>query len=138
MSIATTVLWVGTFLISFFTPIMLTAGNIGKTAAEAGGYTFIIFGVNAVILWVFTRFFIPETKQKTLEEIELSLEEISAVVHYNSVVMKSRLLLFVTIIVPALALGQAKNYKLLADAFLANMHWLVPPILRRADGCTSF
>ncbi len=40
MSIATTVLWVGTFLISFFTPIMLAAGNIGKTAAEAGGYTF--------------------------------------------------------------------------------------------------
>jgi SP family arabinose:H+ symporter-like MFS transporter len=66
------VLWVGTFLISFFTPIMLAAGNIGKTAAEAGGYTFIIFGVNAVILWVFTKFFIPETKQKTLEEIELS------------------------------------------------------------------
>jgi SP family arabinose:H+ symporter-like MFS transporter len=51
---------------------MLAAGNIGKTAAEAGGYTFIIFGVNAVILWVFTKFFIPETKQKTLEEIELS------------------------------------------------------------------
>ena len=72
MSISTTVLWVGTFLISFFTPIMLAAGNLGKTSAEAGGYTFIIFGVNAVILWVFTKFFIPETKQKTLEEIELS------------------------------------------------------------------
>ena len=72
MSIATTVLWVGTFLISFFTPIMLAAGNIGKTAAEAGGYTFLIFMFNAVLLWIFTKFKIPETKQKTLEEIELS------------------------------------------------------------------
>jgi SP family arabinose:H+ symporter-like MFS transporter len=51
---------------------MLTAGNIGKTAAEAGGYTFLIFLFNAVLLWLFTKFFIPETKQKTLEEIELS------------------------------------------------------------------
>lgn len=72
MSIATTVLWVGTFLISFFTPIMLAAGNIGKTAAEAGGYTFLIFMFNAVLLWIFTKVKIPETKQKTLEEIELS------------------------------------------------------------------
>lgn len=72
MSIATTMLWIGTFLISLFTPILLTAGNIGKTSAEAGGYTFLIFLVNAVLLWLFTKFFIPETKQKTLEEIELS------------------------------------------------------------------
>ena len=72
MSIATTLLWIGTFLISLFTPIMLTAGNIGKTAAEAGGYTFLIFLFNAVLLWIFTKIWIPETKQKTLEEIELS------------------------------------------------------------------
>jgi SP family arabinose:H+ symporter-like MFS transporter len=72
MSISTTILWVGTLLISFFTPIMLAAGNLGKTDAEAGGYTFLIFLFNAVLLWLFTKFFIPETKQKTLEEIELS------------------------------------------------------------------
>jgi len=72
MSIATLVLWVGTFLISYFTPIMLAAGNIGKTAAEAGGYTFLIFMFNAVLLWLFTKIWIPETKQKTLEEIEMS------------------------------------------------------------------
>jgi SP family arabinose:H+ symporter-like MFS transporter len=72
MSIATTVLWIGTFLISLFTPILLAAGNIGKTAAEAGGFTFLIFLFNAVLLWIFTKLKIPETKQKTLEEIELS------------------------------------------------------------------
>jgi SP family arabinose:H+ symporter-like MFS transporter len=72
MSIATLVLWIGTFLISYFTPILLTAGNIGKTAAEAGGYTFLIFMFNAILLWIFTLVRIPETKQKTLEEIELS------------------------------------------------------------------
>jgi SP family arabinose:H+ symporter-like MFS transporter len=72
MSFATTILWIGTLLITFFTPIMLKAGNIGQTAAEAGAYTFIIFMVNAVLLWIFTRVKIPETKQKTLEEIELS------------------------------------------------------------------
>jgi len=72
MSIATTILWVGVWLISFFTPIMLAAGNIGKTAAEAGGYTFLIFLFNSALLWLFTKVRIPETKQKTLEEIELS------------------------------------------------------------------
>ncbi len=72
MSIATTILWVGVWLISFFTPIMLAAGNIGKTTAEAGGYTFLIFLFNSALLWLFTKVRIPETKQKTLEEIELS------------------------------------------------------------------
>lgn len=72
MSISTTLLWVGTFLISQFTPILLAPGNIGKTAAEAGGYTFLIFLFNAILLWIFTKVRIPETKQKTLEEIEKS------------------------------------------------------------------
>lgn len=72
MSFATTILWVGVLLISFFTPIMLAAGNIGATVEEAGGYTFLIFLFNALLLWIFTKVRIPETKQKTLEEIELS------------------------------------------------------------------
>lgn len=73
MSIATTVLWVGTFLISLFTPILLHADSKDpKELAHAGFVTFLIFLFNAVLLWLFTKMRIPETKQKTLEEIELS------------------------------------------------------------------
>jgi len=73
MSIATTVLWIGTFLISLFTPILLHAHSTDKTVlANAGYHTFLIFLFNAVLLWIFTKIWIPETKQKTLEEIELS------------------------------------------------------------------
>ncbi|MEO6151060.1 MAG: sugar porter family MFS transporter, partial [Mucilaginibacter sp.] len=72
MSFATTILWIGVLLITFFTPIMLKEGNLGSTPAEAGGYTFLIFLFNALLLWIFTKIRIPETKQKTLEEIELS------------------------------------------------------------------
>jgi len=73
MSIATTVLWVGTFLISYFTPLLLHSESKDQTVlANAGYHTFLIFLLNAVLLWLFTKFMIPETKQKTLEEIELS------------------------------------------------------------------
>jgi len=73
MSIATTVLWVGTFLISLFTPILLKSESKDPNVlADAGFQTFTIFFVCAIILWLFTRIRIPETKQKTLEEIELS------------------------------------------------------------------
>jgi SP family arabinose:H+ symporter-like MFS transporter len=73
MSIATTVLWVGTFLISLFTPILLKSASTDEQVKyEAGFHTFTIFLVCAVILWLFTKLKIPETKQKTLEEIELS------------------------------------------------------------------
>jgi len=73
MSIATTVLWIGTFLISLFTPILLHSESKDQNVlADAGFHTFLIFLFFAVFLWLFTKFVIPETKQKTLEEIELS------------------------------------------------------------------
>lgn len=72
MSFATTVLWLGVVLITQFTPILLDEKTWNATPAEAAAYTFIIFGINAVILWLFTKVRIPETKQKTLEEIEAS------------------------------------------------------------------
>ena len=67
MSFCTCVLWIGVLLITQFTPVLL------KGLGGAG--TFGIFMINAIILLVFTWKRIPETKQKTLEEIELSWEK---------------------------------------------------------------
>lgn len=64
MSFATLVLWVGVLLITQLTPILLE--SIG------GAYTFWLFMMNSIILLVFTWRKIPETKNKTLEEIEQS------------------------------------------------------------------
>lgn len=63
MSLAIMVLWIGVVLISQFTPVLL---DMGETM------TFWIFMVNAIILLIFTYKLIPETKGKTLEEIEQS------------------------------------------------------------------
>jgi SP family arabinose:H+ symporter-like MFS transporter len=62
MSIAIVTLWLGVILITQFTPILLD--GIG------GAFTFWIFMINAIILVIFTYKMIPETKGKTLEEIE--------------------------------------------------------------------
>lgn len=64
MSFCTLVLWVGVIMITQLTPLSLE--KLG------GANTFFIFLGNSVFLLVFTWFFIPETKQKTLEEIEKS------------------------------------------------------------------
>lgn len=61
MSLSVIVLWIGVVLISQFTPLLL---ELGETM------TFWIFMVNAIILWIFIYKVIPETKGKTLEEIE--------------------------------------------------------------------
>lgn len=64
MSLSIMVLWVGVWFISQFTPVLLE--KIG------GAFTFWLFMANAIILLIFTYKVIPETKGKTLEEIELS------------------------------------------------------------------
>lgn len=64
MSLSIVVLWIGVMLISQFTPVLLE--ELGA------GYTFWLFMVNAIILVIFTYKMIPETKGKTLEEIEMS------------------------------------------------------------------
>jgi len=46
--------------------------NLGPNKNLSGAYTFWVFMINAVILFIFTWKVIPETKQKTLEEIEQS------------------------------------------------------------------
>lgn len=64
MSISIMVLWVGVLLISQFTPILLEGLGAGQT--------FWLFMLNAIFLLIFTYKIIPETKGKSLEEIELS------------------------------------------------------------------
>lgn len=64
MSFCTLVLWIGVLFITQFTPVLLE--NIG------GAFTFWIFMINSIILLVFVWKVIPETKQRTLEEIEQS------------------------------------------------------------------
>lgn len=64
MSFATVILWIGVLLITQLTPVLLE--NLG------GAFTFWIFMINAIILLLFTWKKIPETRQRTLEEIEKS------------------------------------------------------------------
>jgi len=64
MSLAVLMMWVSVYFVTQFFPIFLE--SIG------GAFTFWIFMVNAVILVFFVWFILPETKGKTLEEIELT------------------------------------------------------------------
>ncbi len=64
MSFSIVMLWFGVVLITQFFPVLLE--RVG------GAYTFWIFMINAIILLLFIIKFVPETKQKTLEEIEQS------------------------------------------------------------------
>ncbi|MCL4111757.1 UNVERIFIED_CONTAM: hypothetical protein GTU68_008359 [Idotea baltica] len=64
MSISIVMLWLGVVAVTQFFPVMLE--QLG------GAFTFWIFMINAIILVVFVWRFVPETKQKTLEEIERS------------------------------------------------------------------
>lgn len=67
MSFATLVLWIGVVLITQLTPMLLESAG--------GAFTFWLFMVNAVILLIFTWTRIPETKNRTLEEIEKSWKQ---------------------------------------------------------------
>ena len=62
MSFSIVILWLGVVLITQFFPVLLSLFG--------GAFTFWIFMINALILLIFTLIFIPETKQKTLEEIQ--------------------------------------------------------------------
>lgn len=64
MSIATFFLWLAVFLVSQTFPILI--GSIGST------YTFWLYTLISVLAFLFIRKSIPETKGKTLEEIEAS------------------------------------------------------------------
>ena len=62
MSFSIVILWLGVVLVTQFFPVFLDLFG--------GAYTFWIFMINALILLIFTLIIIPETKQKTLEEIQ--------------------------------------------------------------------
>ena len=61
MSIATVCLWIACFLVSQFFPVMLQRFE---------GKTFFVYAVMCVVSFVFIALVVPETKGKTLEEIE--------------------------------------------------------------------
>lgn len=61
MSVATVLLWVSCFLVSQFFPYILD---------RLGGYTFLIYAVMCLVCLGFVQCLVPETKGKTLEEIE--------------------------------------------------------------------
>lgn len=63
MSIATVCLWIACFLVSrYFLPLL----------ERLDGYTFFIYGGMCVVSFVFVGLVVPETKGKSLEEIERS------------------------------------------------------------------
>ena len=65
MSFSTAVSWLCTFLTVYFAPVI--QGTLGLH------YLFAIFGVFSIIAFVFVKFRIPETKGKSLEQIEREL-----------------------------------------------------------------
>lgn len=65
VSIATFFLWVAAYIVSYSFPVMLGTWD--------GGYTFLFYAVINLAGFVFVRSFVPETKGKSLEELESSM-----------------------------------------------------------------
>lgn len=65
MSFSTAVSWLCTFLTVYFAPVI--QGALGFD------YLFGIFGVFSILAFVFVKIWIPETKGKSLEELEVQL-----------------------------------------------------------------
>ncbi|MDR3651764.1 MAG: sugar porter family MFS transporter [Paludibacter sp.] len=65
MSFSTAVSWLCTFLTVYFAPVI--QGSLGLA------YLFGIFGIFSIIAFVFVKIWIPETKGKSLEQIEKEL-----------------------------------------------------------------
>ena len=70
MSFCILTLWLSVVLVTQMTPILLEGSLFDLDSATAGAVTFCIFGINAILLIIFVWRFVPETRQKTLEEIE--------------------------------------------------------------------
>jgi sugar porter (SP) family MFS transporter len=65
MSFSTAVSWLCTFLTVYFAPVI--QGTLGLE------YLFGIFGFFSIVAWIFVKFWIPETKGKSLELIHAEL-----------------------------------------------------------------
>jgi SP family arabinose:H+ symporter-like MFS transporter len=70
MSFCTVLLWVGVLAVTQFTPTLLD-----KDTGIGGANTFWLFALNAIVLLWFVWKRVPETKQRTLEEIEQSWKQ---------------------------------------------------------------
>jgi SP family arabinose:H+ symporter-like MFS transporter len=68
MSMVTFVLWIGVVLVTQLTPVMLESFG--------GAFTFWLFMINAIILLIFSWLKVPESKNRTLEDIERSWKQI--------------------------------------------------------------
>jgi hypothetical protein len=67
MGISSVVLWAATGIVSAVFPIISDPGALG-----IGGSMFLFAGIN-VVLFGLTKWLVPETKGRTLEQIELDL-----------------------------------------------------------------
>jgi SP family arabinose:H+ symporter-like MFS transporter len=70
MSFCTVLLWIGVLAVTQFTPALLD-----EEKGIGGAKTFWLFMLNAIVLLWFVWKRIPETKQRTLEEIEQSWKQ---------------------------------------------------------------
>ncbi|TWH19309.1 sugar porter family MFS transporter [Prauserella rugosa] len=64
MGVATFVNWIGNFAVGLFFPVLLAVGT---------GTVFLIFAGIALVAWVFAVLVVPETKGRSLEDIETKL-----------------------------------------------------------------
>lgn len=82
MSLAVASNWLWNFGIGYATPYLVnpsTSGIAGIKAADLGVKVFFIWGSTCMGCWVFTYFFIPETKGLSLEQIDLLYRESSII-----------------------------------------------------------
>ena len=81
MSLAVASNWLWNFGIGYATPYLVnpsTTGVNGVKAANLGVKVFFIWGSTCVGCFIFTYFFIPETKGLSLEQIDLLYRESSS------------------------------------------------------------
>ncbi len=67
MGVSSVVLWAATGIVSAVFPLISAVGSLG-----IGGSMFLFAGIN-VVLFVLTKWLVPETKGRSLEQIELDL-----------------------------------------------------------------
>jgi SP family arabinose:H+ symporter-like MFS transporter len=69
MSVATFAIWISCYIVAVTFPKMNNSPNIGPAV------TFWIYGLCSALAFIFVFSMVPETKGRTLEEIELQLEK---------------------------------------------------------------
>lgn len=67
MGVSSVILWAATGIVSAVFPLISAVGSLG-----IGGSMFLFAGIN-VVLFVLTKWIVPETKGRSLEQIELDL-----------------------------------------------------------------